>query len=179
MTKPSVYVTVIRTFFGIVFVGGSVVHLYGGVTSPLSYGPFGDTAWPPLDGLWTGFVMPNIAWLAPCMAAFELAVGVTAWLPARWNRMSVIGMTCFFAFLVVLGYAFPTATALEDFLVNRAGSLVMIALVVPWLMRPQPFSVPGAWSALVRRARHRVRLSAPSASEPRSSSEPPSSGSMQ
>src|SRR5215211_4882511 len=39
----------------------------------------------------------NIAWLALCMAAFELAVGVTAWLPARWNRMSVIGMTCFFA----------------------------------------------------------------------------------
>lgn len=177
MTRPSVYVTVIRTFFGIVFVGGSVVHLYLGVTSPLSYGPFGDTAWPPLDGLWTGFVMPNIAWLALCMAAFELAVGVTAWLPARWNRMSVIGMTCFFAFLVVLGYAMPTATGLEDFLVNRAGSLVMIALVVPWLMRPQPLSVPGAWSALVRHARHPVRLSAPSATEPRS--EPPSSGSTQ
>jgi hypothetical protein len=179
-----VYVTVIRTFFGIVFVGGSVVHLYGGVTSPLAYGPFGDTAWPPLDGLWTGFVMPNIAWLALWMAAFELAVGVTAWLPARWNRISVIGMTCFFAFLIVLGYAFPAATALEDFLVNRAGSLVMIALVVPWLMRPQPLSVPGAWLVLVRRARHRVRHSTPSATEPRSSSEPsssepPSSGSTQ
>ena len=62
---------------------------------------------------------------------------------------------------------------LEDFLVNRAGSLVMIALVVPWLMRPQPLSVPGAWSALVRHARHPVRLSAPSATEP------PSSGSTQ
>ena len=165
MTKPSVYVTVIRTFFGIVFAGGSVVHLYWGLTSPLAYGPFGDTAWPPLDGLWTGFVMPNIAWLALCMAAFELAVGVSAWLPARWNRMSVIGMMCFFAFLIMLGYAFPTATGLEDFLVNRAGSLVMIALVVPWLIRPQPLSVPGAWSALVGRARHPVRLSAPSAPE--------------
>jgi hypothetical protein len=122
--------------------------------------------------------MPNIAWLALCMAAFELAVGVTAWLPAGWNRISVICMTCFFAFLVVLGYGFPTATGLEDFLVNRAGSLVMIALVVPWLTRPQLLSVPGAWSALVRRARHRVRLSA-SSTEPRSSSEPPSSGSTQ
>jgi hypothetical protein len=122
--------------------------------------------------------MPNIAWLALCMAAFECAVGVTAWLPARWNRISVIGMTCFFAFLIVLGYAFPTAIALEDLLVNRAGSLVMIALVVPWLMRPQPLSVPGAWSALVRRARPRVQLSAPSATEPHSS-EPPSAGSTQ
>jgi len=48
MTKPSTYVTVIRTLLGIVFVGGSFVHLYQGLSSPNSYAAFGDTAWPPL-----------------------------------------------------------------------------------------------------------------------------------
>lgn len=152
MTRPSTYVTVIRTLFGIIFVGGSFVHLYGGLSSPHSYAAFGDTAWPPLDLLWAGFVMPNIGWLAPCMAAFELAVGVGALLHAPWNRLAVLAMTCFFAFITVLGYAFPTSGLLEDFLVNRAFSLVMILLVVPWLLNPQPLSVPAAWSALLHRA---------------------------
>jgi hypothetical protein len=152
MTKPSTYVTVIRTLFGIVFVGGSFVHLYGGLSSPNSYAAFGDTAWPPLDLLWAGFVMPNIGWLAPCMAAFELAVGVGTLLHAPWNRLAVLAMTCFFAFITVLGYAFPTSSLLEDFLANRALSLVMILLVVPWLLKPQPLSVPAAWSALLHRS---------------------------
>ncbi|HSO69352.1 MAG TPA: hypothetical protein VLQ67_06895 [Arachnia sp.] len=150
MTRPSTYVTVIRTLFGIVFVGGSLVHLYGGLSSPHSYAAFGDTAWPPLDLVWAGFVMPNIGWLAPCMAAFELAVGVGTLLHAPWNRLAVLAMTCFFAFITVLGYAFPTSGLLEDFLVNRALSLVMILLVVPWVLKPQPLSVPAAWSALLR-----------------------------
>jgi len=152
MTKPSTYVTVIRTLLGIVFVGGSFVHLYQGLSSPNSYAAFGDTAWPPLDLLWAGFVMPNIGWLAPCMAAFELAVGVGTLLRAPWNRLAVLAMTCFFAFITVLGYAFPTSSLLEDFLANRAFSLVMILLVVPWLLKPQPLSVPAAWSALVHRS---------------------------
>jgi hypothetical protein len=151
MTRSSTYVTVIRTLFGIVFVGGSIVHLYGGLSSPHSYAAFGDSAWPPLDIVWAGFVMPNIGWLAPCMAAFELAVGVGAMLGAPWNRMSVLAMTCFFAFITMLGYAFPTSGLLEDFLVNRAFSLVMALLVVPWLLKPQQLSVPGAWSALLHR----------------------------
>lgn len=151
MTRPSTYVTVIRTLFGIVFVAGAFVHLYGGLASPHSYAAFGDTAWPPLDLLWAGFVMPNIGWLAPCMAAFELAVGVGTLLQAPWNRPAVLAMTSFFAFITVLGYAFPTSGLLEDFLVNRALSLVMILLVIPWLLERQPLSVPAAWSALLHR----------------------------
>jgi hypothetical protein len=54
----------------------------------------------------------------------------------------------FFASVTVLGLAFP-ASSLEDFLVDRAFSLVMIVLVVPWLLKPQPLSVPAAWSALL------------------------------
>lgn len=156
MTRPSVYVTAIRTLFGFVFVVGSAVHLRAAFTDTRSYGPFGDTAWPPLDTLWTTFVLPNIGWLAVCMAAFELAVGVMAWLPGRWNRLSVIGMTGFFTFLIFLGYAFPTATPTEDFLVNRLGSVVMIGVVLPWLLRPQRLSVPESWLALLRRSGHRA-----------------------
>lgn len=157
MTRLSVYITAIRTLFGLVFVAGSVVHLRNALANPSSYEAFGATAWPPLDALWADFVMPNIGWLGLCMAAFELVMGVAAWLPGRWNRISVIGLACFFVFLVVLGYAFPAGTWLEDLLVNRAGSLVMIALVLPWLLRPQPLSVPAAWSALVRPNRHQLR----------------------
>lgn len=152
MSRPSVYVTVIRTLAGIGFLAGSVVHLRLATINPGSYGPFGDTAWPPLDALWASFVMPNIGWLALGMAAFEFAVAVTSWLPGRWNRAAVSAMTCFFLFLVFLGFAFPAPTLLQDLLMNRVGSLVMIALVVPWLIRAQPLSVPGAWAALARRA---------------------------
>lgn len=96
--------------------------------------------------------MPNIGWLALGMAAFEVAVGVFSWLQAPWNRVAVLAMTCFFAFITALGYAFPTSGPLEDFLVNRAFSLVMIVLVVPWLLTPQQLSVPAAWSTLLHRA---------------------------
>ena len=39
----------------------------------------------------------------------------------------------FFCFIFVLGYAWPTASAMEDFLKNRAFTLVMAALMVPVL----------------------------------------------
>lgn len=150
MMRPSVYVTVVRTLFGAIFVGGCAVHLRFALTDPSFYAPFGQTAWPPLEGLWQSFVMPNIGWLALLMAGFELAVGIGSWLPDRWNRLAVLAMTGFFVFLLLLGYAFPATTPTEDFLVNRLGSLVMIALVLPWLLRRQPLSVPGAWRAVVR-----------------------------
>ena len=102
--------------------------------------------------------MPNIGWLALCMAAFELAVGVTAWLPGRWNRLSVVAMACFFAFLIPLGFAFPAASWGEDLLVNRAGSVVLLAVVVPWLLRPQPLSVRSAWSAVFRQGGQRATV---------------------
>ena len=151
MSRPSTYVTVIRTLFGVVLVAGSFVHLYAGLFNRQSYAAFGDTAWPPLDLLWDEFVMPNIGWLALCMSAFELAVGVGSVLRAPWNRLAVRAMIGFFAFITVLGYAFPASGVVEDFWANRALSLAMILVVVPWLLKPRPLSVPAAWSALLRR----------------------------
>jgi len=150
MSRPSAYVTTIRTVFGLIFVAGSVVHLGNALGDPSVYGAFGRTAWPPLAGWWEPLVMANIGWLVVVMVGFELVVGVSAWLPRRWNRLSVLAMTVFFVFLVFLGYGFPVDAWYRDLLVNRFGSVVMIAVVLPWLLRPQPLSVPAAWRALVR-----------------------------
>lgn len=151
MSRPSAYVTVIRSLFGVIFLAGAAVHTSFALTDPSFYGDFGITAWPPLDRIWASFVMPNIVGLALLQAVFELAIGIAAWLPGRWNRASVIAMTAFFVFLIPLGFAFPTTSWWQDLLANRLASLVMIALVLPWLVRYQQRSVPGAWRDLVRR----------------------------
>lgn len=151
MSGPSAYVTVVRTVFGVIFLAGAAVHTGFALTDPSFYADFGITAWPPLDRIWVNFVMPNIVGLAGLQAFIELAVGIAAWLPGRWNRASVIAMTAFFVFLVPLGFAFPTTSWWQDLLVNRLASLVMIALVLPWLVRHQQRSVPRAWRDLVRR----------------------------
>lgn len=104
--------------------------------------------------------MPNIGSLALCMAFFELAVGVMAWLPGRWNHLAAVGMTGFFVFLLFLGYAFPASTFAADFLANRLGSVIMIALIIPWLVRREHHSVPAAWAALLHGAQQRLRLRA-------------------
>ncbi len=150
MSRPSAYITVVRTLVGVLFLSGALIHLRTLVLDRESYAGFGATALPPLSFLWEAFVMPNIVWLALGLAAVEFLAGVAAWLPGRWNRLSVIGITVFFVFLVFLGYAFPTDSVLEDFFVNRAGSFVMIAAVFPWLLRPQQLSVPMAWAHLIR-----------------------------
>ena len=151
MSRPSAYVTVVRTLLGLVFMAGSLVHLRFALTDTSFYGAFGDTAWPPLDTVWARFVIPNIEVLALLTAVFELVVGIAAWLPGGANRLAAMAMTLFFAFLVILGFAFPTDSWAEDLLVNRLASVVMIALVVPWLRHPHRSGVPAALVALARR----------------------------
>lgn len=55
------YRTSARVVFGVVFLGGALVHAYFASFSPQSYAPFADTAlWPWLADLWRGSVMANI-----------------------------------------------------------------------------------------------------------------------
>lgn len=55
------YRTAVRVVFGVVFLGGALVHAYFASFSPQSYAPFADTAlWPWLADLWRGSVMANI-----------------------------------------------------------------------------------------------------------------------
>ena len=107
------YRAVVRVVFAVAFLGGALVHLYFGLFSPHSYAPFADTVlWLWLAELWRGFVMANIGWLSL----------LNATLPP-------IG--------AVLGYSWPADGWWEDFVKNRAGTLVMAAALVPLLHVPE------------------------------------------
>jgi len=131
------YCAVVRVVFAVAFLGGALIHIYFGLFSPHSYAPFADTAlWPWLAELWWGFVMANIGWLSPATAAFEVAVGLGLLARGCARRMAVLAALGFFAFILVLGYSWPADGCWEDFLKNRAGTLVMAAALAPLLRAP-------------------------------------------
>lgn len=131
------YCAVVRVVFAVAFLGGALVHLYFGRFSPHSYAPFADTAlWPWLAELWRGFVMSNIGWLSLAMAAFEAAVGLGLLTGGRMSRLAALAALGFFALLLVLGYSWPADGWWEDFLKNRAGTLVMAAALALLLRAP-------------------------------------------
>ena len=131
------YRTSARVVFGVVFLGGALVHAYFASFSPQSYAPFADTAlWPWLADLWRGSVMANIEWLSLVTAAFELVLGAALLAGGRAARLAALAALGFFAFILVLGYSWPADGWWEDFLKNRAGTLVMAATLAPLLRAP-------------------------------------------
>ena len=132
------YRTVVRVVFAVAFLSGALVHLYFGLFSPHSYAPFADTVlWPWLAELWRGFVMASIGWLSLLTAVFELAVGLGLLARGYARRAAVLAALGFFAFILVLGYSWPADGGWEDFVKNRAGTLVMAAALVPLLHVPE------------------------------------------
>lgn len=128
------YCAVVRVVFAVVFLGGALVHVYFGLFSPHSYRSYADTAlWSWLAELWRGFVMANIGWLSLVPAAFEFAVGVGLLARGRVRRLAVLAALGFFAFILVLGYAWSASSTWDDFLKNRAFTLVMAAVLAPVL----------------------------------------------
>lgn len=123
-----------RILFGMVFLAGGVVHLVLGRTAPAGYAAFGHTSlasW--LAELWTSFVMPNIGWLTLVLGCLEIAIGallLAGGVAARAAAVTVLG---FFGFLLVLGHGFPAQTWVEDFLKNRASTLLMAGCLLPVL----------------------------------------------
>ena len=93
--------------------------------------------WPWLAELWRGFVMANIGWLSLLTAVFELAVGLGLLARGYARRAAVLAALGFFAFILVLGYSWPADGWWEDFVKNRAGTLVMAAALVPLLHVPE------------------------------------------
>lgn len=140
------YRAIVRTLFAVVFLGGGMSHIVQGRVAPESYGAFGDTAlWPWLSELWESFVRPNIGWLTLALAAFEIAVGVCLLSSGIRVRVAVVAILAFFAFILILGYGFPTDTLAEDLLKNRVFTVVMAGLLIPVLTEPDPPGVAGAW----------------------------------
>ena len=132
------YRTSARVVFGVVFLGGALVHAYFASFSPQSYAPFADTAlWPWLADLWRGSVMANIEWLSLFTAAFELVLGAALLAGGRAARLAALAALGFFAFILVLGYSWPADGWWEDFLKNRAFTLVMAAALAPLLCAPE------------------------------------------
>ena len=132
------YRTSARVVFGVVFLGGALVHAYFASFSPQSYAPFADTAlWPWLADLWRGSVMANIEWLSLVTAAFELVLGAALLAGGRAARLAALAALGFFAFILVLGYSWPAQDPWEDFLKNRAFTLVMAAALAPLLRVPE------------------------------------------
>ena len=132
------YRAVVRVVFAVAFLGGALLHLYFGLFSPHSYAPFADTVlWLWLAELWRGFVMANIGWLSLLTAVFELAVGLGLLARGYARRAAVLAALGFFAFILVLGYSWPADGWWEDFLKNRAFTLVMAAALAPLLRVPE------------------------------------------
>jgi hypothetical protein len=127
------YRRIIRWVFTVVFTIGAAVHIIFAFCSPGSYAAYGTTAPPWLAQLWSSFVMPNIWWLALLMALVEARIAAGLASHGRRVQVAAAASLCFFAFLLLLGYSWPTASPLEDFFKNRATTLVLAAAVAPLL----------------------------------------------
>ncbi len=147
MTRARIPSAIARTLFAIIFVAGCIIHLVMGRTWPEGYAAFGTTAWTPLANLWSSFVMPNIAWLTVAMALIELTFAVGLFLGGRAARFGAGGACIFFTFLMLLGFAVPQPSSLEDFLMNRLGSLIMILAILPILLYADPRNLLATWKS--------------------------------
>ncbi len=130
---------IIRGLFGFIFIGGGIVHIILGRLSPDDYAVFALT--PPFEWmktLWTEFAIPNIGWLTLLLAAYEITAGVLVFLSGRKVRIGAILMLVFLVLITLNGYGWETASVTEDFLKNRLATIIMAALVIPLLLKPEP-----------------------------------------
>lgn len=144
--------TVIRTIFALAFLGGSVIHVYWVLTNPQVYANFDATiAFPWAEQLWTGIVMPHINVFVPLLAAIELLIGIGLVAGRHYVWWAAVVMVGFFLMLLVLGYAYPATSLLEDFAMNRAGTVVMVLMCVPLLATRTHPTLLAAWQGFFRR----------------------------
>ena len=80
--------------------------------------------------------MANIEWLSLVTAAFELVLGAALLAGGRAARLAALAALGFFAFILVLGYSWPAQDPWEDFLKNRAATVLLAAAMAPVLRAP-------------------------------------------
>jgi hypothetical protein len=113
---------------------GSLVHVYLALAMPEIYREFGNTALiPECRDLWRMLVMPDIAFFALALAAFEVVVGLLLIGKGKPVKYGLAASILFNLFLVQLGLACQTADWVSDLLVNRLPNLVFIAIQIPLL----------------------------------------------
>jgi hypothetical protein len=104
---------VLRGLFGVMYVGGGLVHLvywasnrelYGEITEFVLFGWYRD--------LWTDLVLPNLGVLLPLLAVFEFAVAVAILSRRRYVKLGLALGAAFNVAIAPLGFWWPTNVAL-------------------------------------------------------------------
>jgi hypothetical protein len=124
-----------RVFFALWYLFGSLVHIKFGLANNHIYERFGGTSlFAASCELWTTVVMPDIAFFALLLAAFEMAVGILILSKDRYVKIGLIASVLFNLFLVQLGLGYPEIQGSErDFLANRLPTLLFALLQCPLL----------------------------------------------
>ena len=128
-----------RVVFGVMFAGGSAVHVAIVVTGTETYRHFADTAFIPfVKQAWLSVLMPHAALLGLLLAAFELAVGLLILAGGRKTALGLLAALAFHLGLMLLGWGF------------WFWSIPMLAMLVALLrydfgnaMRPPRFTLQG------------------------------------
>jgi hypothetical protein len=96
-----------RLAVGVMFAGGSAVHLAIVVTGTETYRQFADTAFLPfVRQAWLSVFMPHAAVLGLLLAAFELTVGLLILAGGRNTRLGLLAALAFHLGLMLFGWGF-------------------------------------------------------------------------
>lgn len=92
--------------FGAVFLASGLAHLLLMSLNPAAYDNFADASWWPLVAhAWRSVLVPNVHYLIPVLAAFELGVGC-AILSRRFRMVGIAAAAAFNAALTLFGWGF-------------------------------------------------------------------------
>jgi hypothetical protein len=105
--RPGRVASVGRLAVGVMFAGGSAVHVVIVVTGTETYQHFADTAFLPfVKQAWLSVFMPHAALLGLLLAAFELAVGLLILAGARRTVLGLVAAIAFHLGLMLFGWGF-------------------------------------------------------------------------
>jgi hypothetical protein len=105
--RPGRVASVGRLAFGVMFAGGSAVHVAIVVTGTETYRHFADTAFIPfVKQAWLSVFMPHAALLGLLLAAFELAVGLLILAGGRKTTIGLVAALAFHLGLMLFGWGF-------------------------------------------------------------------------
>lgn len=102
-----------RAGLGLVYVGGTAVHLLLWATNRAVYGELTQFVlfeW--YRDLWTGFVLPNLLVLVPLLALFEALVAVAILANGRLAKAGLLAGAAFNVAIAPLGFWWPSNVAL-------------------------------------------------------------------
>jgi len=110
---------------GGMFLGGAAVHLILVSTNSRAYDSFADGSyWPFIAHSWRSVLVPNVYYLIPTLAGFEVMVGVLILSSRQYRRVGIAVAIAFNLALMLFGWGFwvwsiPMVTFLGWFLTRE------------------------------------------------------------